>query len=906
MNARTTHGRDPRRVLALGALGGAFVAAWLGFGVDTAHAAYKARVDGDTLRITGDAASDKLALRLQPGAPTVLQVDVGEDGTADFSFDRTTFTAIDVEAAGGDDEVRVDQSGGTFTDEAVTLNGGGGNDTLIGASGAETFVGGSGDDFVDGNQGADTASLGGGNDHFQWDPGDGSDVVDGQGGAEDALDFNGSNAGEKVDVSANGPRVLFTRNIASIVMDLDGMERLNFRALGGVDNVTVGELGGTDVKSVDVDLDGFGGVGDESADTVTALGTDGADAVKFTSADGRQIVSGLGALTRVTGGEEALDSVGAAGLGGADSFAMTVGTPGAIPFFADGGEDADEVRYTGTNDADTIGIARNGTRAAVFAPGTALLNVTAEHILVQGLGGADTIAGQNGIGTITSLTLDGGSDGDTVRGGDGADELIGGSGDDLVDGNIGADQADLGPGNDHFQWDPGDGSDVVEGQGGDDALDFNGSNAAENIDVSANGPRGRLTRNIASIVMDFDGIEHVNVRALGSADNVTVGQLGGTDIDSVDVDLNGFDGNGDAAADTVTALGTDNADNVTFGTSDGRQAVLGLGAVTRVTGGEEALDSVGAAGLGGADSFAMSVGVPGAIPFVADGGDDADEVRYSGTADADTIGIARNGAFAAVFAPGTALLNVAVEHTLVQGLAGADTIAGQNGIGTITSLTLDGGSDGDTIRGGDGADELIGGSGDDLVDGNIGADHADLGSGNDHFQWDPGDGSDVVEGQSGDDTLDFNGSNAGEKIAVQANGPRVLLTRDIASITMDFDAIEHVNVRALGSADTITVGDVGGTDVKSVDVDLNGFGGVGDGAADTVVVQGTSRRDVVGVTRDGGRVVVDGLAAVTTIVGSEPALDTLRVETLAGDDDVTVAPDVGDLIAPVVDLGTDE
>jgi hypothetical protein len=697
-----------------------------------------------------------------------------------------------------------------------------------------------------------------------------------------------------------------TRNVASIVMDLDGIERVNVRALGGADNVTVGELGGTDANSVDVDLNGFGGLGDGAADTVTAFGTGGADAVKFSSADGRQIVGGLGALTRVTGGEETLDSVGAATLGGADSFAMSVGTAGAIPFFADGGDDADEVRYTGTPGADSIGIARNGARAAVFAPGTALLNVTAEHILVQGLAGADTIAGQNGLAAITSLTLDGGPDGDTVRGGDGADELIGGSGDDLVDGNIGADHADLGSGNDHFQWDPGDGSDVVEGQGGDDALDFNGSNIGENIDVSANGPRGRLTRNVAAIDMDFDGIEHVNVRALGGVDNVTAGQLGGTDVTSVDVDLNGFDGSGDASADTVTALGTENADNVTFGTSDGRQAVLGLGAVTRVTGGEDMLDSLRAAGLGGADSFAMSVGTPGAIPFVADGGDGLDEVRYTGTADADSIGIARNGTFAAVFAPGTALLNVAVEHTLVQGLAGADTIAGQNGIAAITSLTLDGGADGDTVRGGDGADELIGGSGDDLVDGNIGADHADLGSGNDHFQWDPGDGSDVVEGGSGDDTLDFNGSNAGEKIAVQANGPRALLTRDIAGITMDFDAIEHVNVRALGSADTITVADLGGTDVKSVDVDLNGFGAVGDAAADTVVVQGTSRRDVVNVTRDGGQVVVSGLAAVTRIVGSEPALDTLRVETLAGDDDVMVAPDVGALIATVVDLGTDE
>jgi hypothetical protein len=51
---------------------------------------------------------------------------------------------------------------------------------------------------------------------------------------------------------------------------------------------------------------------------------------------------------------------------------------------------------------------------------------------------------------------------------------------------------------------------------------------------------------------------------------------------------------------------------------------------------------------------------------------------------------------------------------------------------------------------------------------------------------------------------------------------------------------------------------------------------------------------------------VAGLAATTNIVGSEPTLDLLRVQTLAGDDDVTVAPDVSDLIASSVDLGADE
>src|SRR5436305_8474712 len=66
----------------------------LGFAVSPAAADYTAQVQAGTLQINGDTASDNLSLRLSPDDPNVLQVDVGEDGTADFSFDRSTFNAI--------------------------------------------------------------------------------------------------------------------------------------------------------------------------------------------------------------------------------------------------------------------------------------------------------------------------------------------------------------------------------------------------------------------------------------------------------------------------------------------------------------------------------------------------------------------------------------------------------------------------------------------------------------------------------------------------------------------------------------------------------------------------------------------------------------------------------------------
>src|SRR3954470_5392584 len=139
-------------------------------------------------------------------------------------------------------------------------------------------------------------------------------------------------------------------------------------------------------------------------------------------------------------------------------------------------------------------------------------------VAVDARGGIDTVSVQNMVPALENVTIDGGAGDDTLAGANGAETFIGGPGNDFVDGNIGADTAQLGTGNDTFQWDPGDGSDSVEGQAGNDKLAFNGSNAPENIDVSANGPRVRLFRNVAAITMDLNGIESTDIRALGSAD----------------------------------------------------------------------------------------------------------------------------------------------------------------------------------------------------------------------------------------------------------------------------------------------------------------------------------------------------------------------------------------------------
>lgn len=416
-------------------------------------ASHQAYIEGGCLHIIGTAAGNVLALRLLPGWPTILQIDVENDGTAEFGFDRTQFTCIVINAGSGNDTVWIDEQYGAFTDTelttiyggtgddlllggsgpetfyggpgnddayagagndlfrwhpgddtdfiegvdgidtvevngsdaaevfAVTANGtrvrfdrlsptpffldiggceslilranggddalsctgnlaaliqiaadgGSGDDTLLGSNGADLLIGGDDNDLIDGNQGSDVAFLGAGDDVFQWDPGDGSDTVEGQAGT-DTLAFNGSNAAEVFDLSSNGGRLRFTRNVAGIVMELNGVEQVDLQSLGGADAVTVNDLSSTDVTGVNVDLAGTlgGSAGDAQPDAITVNGTQMADTINITANAGAVLVSGLAATTRITHSEPANDLLTVNGLGGVDTITTGPGVTALI------------------------------------------------------------------------------------------------------------------------------------------------------------------------------------------------------------------------------------------------------------------------------------------------------------------------------------------------------------------------------------------------------------------------------------------------------------------------------------------------------------------------------------------------------------------------------------------------
>ena len=307
------------------------------------QASYPSKVKRPTLQygdltVTGTKGSDKLALRLQAGDPSTIQVDVGDDGSAEFSFARSDIAKITVRAKAGNDLVRIDESNGLFADSIpTTIDGGNGNDTIVGGKGIETLLGGRGNDSIDGNGGNDRALLGAGDDTFVWDPGDGSDILEGQRGVDTML-FNGANGSEHVDLSANGNRLRFFRDAGNITMDTAGVERVVFNALGGADVVTVNDLTGTGVSRVNVDLAStLGGTsGDGQADRFVVNATGGDDRIDASGDAAAVKVSGLAATTRILHSEVSNDRLEINTGAGSDTVNSAALAAGAIRLFVDG------------------------------------------------------------------------------------------------------------------------------------------------------------------------------------------------------------------------------------------------------------------------------------------------------------------------------------------------------------------------------------------------------------------------------------------------------------------------------------------------------------------------------------------------------------------------------------------
>jgi Ca2+-binding RTX toxin-like protein len=623
--------------------------------------------------------------------------------------------------------------------------------------------------------------------------------------------------------SANNT-IIVSRNAAGNILVNGGAVKV----IGGTPTVantsliTVFGLDGNDSISLDESNGAlpqallFGGSGDD-----TLTGGSGAD--QLFGQSGNDTLFGKGGNDSLFGGDG--NDILTGGSGDDQVFGQSgndtmIWNPGDGTDLNEGGDGIDTTQVNGGNASESFTATPNGTRVRFDRLDPAPFSIdigTTENLVLSANGGDDTFVGSNGLAPLISLTVDGGPGNDTITGGDGNDTLIGGDGNDLITGGRGNDVALMGAGNDTFVWNPGDGSDTVEGQGDADTLQFNGANVAENINLSANGSRLRLTRDVGNVTMDVNGVENVDLNTLGGADTVTMNDLSPTDVTQFNLDLASppGSGTGDIASDSVIVNGTNLDDSIQVASgAPGSYTVAGLKTTLNVFGAEP------------------------------------------------------------------------IDQLTINGLGGNDVITAANLPANASQLTIDGGAGDDVITGGQGADLLLGGDGSDLIIGGRGNDVAFMGSGNDTFVWNPGDGSDTVEGQDGFDTMLFNGANVAEHFDFSANGPRLRFTRDVGNVVMDTNGVEQVNLNALGGADTVTVNDLTGTDVSTINLDLATppGSGMGDGAADSVIVNGTATADNILVAGDNGNVRIGGLAARVNIFGSDPSVDTLTINGLAGAD----------------------
>src|SRR5206468_1923904 len=280
----------------------------------------------------------------------------GDDGTADFRFDRALFTKIKVNARDGNDLIRVDEANGPIVEPASFL-GGNGNDTILGGSAIETINGGDGDDFIDGNRGNDVAIMGAGDDTFRWDPGDGS-----------AGDDNIVIAGSAGSVEVTGLSATVAIRAAEAANDL-----LSVNALGGDDTVDASALQADAIKELTVD----GGDGDDvirggrGGDSLT--GGEGDDSI-----DGNQAndIAFMGA--------------------GDDTF---VWDPGDGSDVVEGGEGSDTLLFNGANVSEDVDLSANNKRFRFLRqPGNITMDVNeVETSVFNALGGADIV-------TVNDLT----------------------------------------------------------------------------------------------------------------------------------------------------------------------------------------------------------------------------------------------------------------------------------------------------------------------------------------------------------------------------------------------------------------------------------------------------------------------------------------------------------------------
>jgi parallel beta-helix repeat protein len=636
---------------------------------------------------------------------------------------REVFTGVSSivgNTGGGNDIIQISR---TVT-ASVNLQGGDGNDRLIGGGGGGIIDGGNGDDELGGYAGIFTITGGAGNDLIHGGAqndilsgGDGDDIIFGGTGNDNISGGTGKDLihGEDGDDTLNGDE------------DDDDVR-------GDNGNDTISGNGGNDILR--------GGEGDNI----------------LYGGDGNDLISAFG------GADHAYGQDGNDEIHTGDGSDYIEGGIGNDLIFGEGGDDnilgqqgTDEIHGDAGNDIVSGGTENDN----IFGgDGNDVLHGDAGDDQMSGDAGADDVYGDAGVDTLHGGTerdrIWGGTENDMIYGDEDSDALYGEQGNDALLGGNGDDLLYGGVGNDTLYGEAG--SDRLYGGDGDDNL-YGYALVATTDDNSTDYLYGE-----AGIDTAFGNGGDDIVDGGAGVDNL----YGGTGNDSIIAGIGigdhlyGEDGN-----DTITGSdeGSDTdpnfLDGVYFGDwidgGAGVDTIYGLGGADYIQGGDgnDWVDS----GFGndyvrggtGNDYLYAGRGLGERID-----GEDGDDTIYGSDEGTDTLSggsgqdaiYGQAGNDTIIGDDGDDHLDGGIGVDVISGGLGNDTLYGGGGVGD----QLSGDAGDDTLHGSDdGADIVLGGDGRDTIYGHGGNDS--LAGGNDDDIIDGGAGDDTISGDAGSDVL---------------------------------------------------------------------------------------------------------------------------------------------------------
>jgi Ca2+-binding RTX toxin-like protein len=621
-----------------------------------------------------------------------------------------------------------------------TLEGGGGNDSLIGGPGGDEY------DFSRGD-GNDTISDAGGNDRIVMGPGIGLDN----------LTFAWSGANLLITVDNNG---------GSILID-------NANGAGAIETLAFDD--GTSVGLSHVFI-GTGATGDGGNDLFVASGAGGNTLIGGAGNDtvvggaGNDSLSGGAGDDWFEGGPGADTIDGGTGNNTASydssSAAVHVDLSGATA--NTGGDAAGDVLY---NIENVVGSAYNDT--LIGDANANMLSGGAGQNSLFGGGGNDTlIAGDYGdvlvSGTGNSV-LNGGAGNDSITAGPGDNELLGNAGNDTLVSSTGASDLYGGDGNDLLI---GGGADTLYGGAGDDTLEAGSTGAFLSGDDGNDSVVGGIGNDTI-----YGGTGN-NTLVSGGGDDIFYSQGNDSLVSGAGNDVFNFT----STSGSSTLSSTQGADDIVF---DSTVAIDQLW--FRRSGNDLLIDVIGGTAHIEVSGF-FSTGNDGAAPFVrriiADG-ETLELSQFSGTAAASNLLLEMasiSGSATAVPTTMPAGVSSVLSNywqttgqstdTISAG-AGNDDIIGDDGnnliYGNAGNDTITGGSGVNTIYGGDGNDSILGGPGSDSLSGDAGNDTIQGGAGGSTIMG--GLGANLLTGGAGNDLI----YGDGEQTGTAGDGPNTII-----------------------------------------------------------------------------------------------------------------------------------